>query len=236
MGGEPTALTVQFVESTVTVDPDDPVGLVFGRGARFDIDSNPFLHRRVGRFVAHDGAWWVENLGSWTTIRVLADGASAMVDGGGRAVLASAESIICFSAGTCNYELHASVPSTFEFPTALSVPDEATATFEPVSVPLSEEQRLLVVALAERRLRQPDDRYRLPANRGLARRLGWSDAKFNRKLDHLCQRLARLGVSGMRTDGRRANDRRLHLVDHMVDGGYVTAADLVLLEQYPPED
>ena len=164
-----------------------------------DIDSNPFLHRSVGRFVAYDGAWWIENLGSWTTIRVLADGASALLPGGGRAVLASKESLVCFSAGTCNYELHASMPRIPDFPVAAPTGDTRTATFERVSVPLSDDQRLLVIALAERRLRRPDDRYRLPANRDLARRLGWSDAKFNRKLDHLCQRLARMGVSGMRS-------------------------------------
>ncbi len=234
MGGAFPELTVSFVGHVVTVAPDRTDGLVFGRGAALDIDSNPFLHRRVGRFVAHAGCWWVENLGAWTTIRVIADGAAAVVPAGGRVALTSTDAAVCFVAGTCNYELRASIPWTPDFPPPLDLDAESTATYEPLSLPLTPEQRLLVVALAEPRLRRPEDRYRLPSNRALAARLGWSDPKFNRKLDHLCRRLDGLGVPGMRVQGRRANDRRLHLVEHMVSSGQVGAADLALLDDYPP--
>lgn len=226
-------LTVTFVGHCVAIDPTNTAGMAFGRGAELDIDSNPFLHRRVGRFVAHGGMWWLENLGSWTTIRVIAGGSSAMLPGGSRVPLTASHSTVCFSAGSCNYELQVSLPHSAALPAPPAPDGCATATFEPMSLPLTDEQRMLVVALAEPRLRNPDDRYRLPSNRSLARRLGWSDAKFNRKLDHLCRRLDQLGVAGMRVAGRRANDRRLHLVDHMVTGGFVTADDLAALDGYP---
>ena len=64
----------------------------------------------------------------------------------------------------------------------------------------------------------------------MADRLGWTITKFNRKLDHLCAKLAREGVRGLRggPDGL-ALDRRLALVDHAVDVRLVTAEDLGLL-------
>jgi hypothetical protein len=229
-----TELTVTFVDVRVVVRSDDPDGLVFGRGAPLDIDSNPFLHRRVGRFVAHDGHWWLENLGSWTTLRIVSDGMAVQLPGGGRAALISPESTVSFGAGSCNYELRATLPEVARLPMATADLGLSTATYEPIAVPLTPEQRLLVVALAEGRLRRPDDRvHQLPGNRELARRLGWTDAKFNRKLDHLCRRLDRIGVSGMRRDGRRATDRRHHLVDHLLSGGFIGPDDLALLDDYP---
>ena len=65
-----------------------------------------------------------------------------------------------------------------------------------------------------------------------AHRLGWSTAKFNRKLDYLCQRLERAGVAGLRGNGRRANDRRMRVVDHLISNGTVTERDLSLLDAY----
>jgi hypothetical protein len=230
VGGALPELIVTFVDSARPVPRE---GLVFGRGAELDIDSNPFLHRSVGRFVADDGHWWIENLGAWTTLRVASDGLAVQLPSGGRAALISTESVVTFGAGACNYELRAAldrVPEPVAAPTDLGC---STATYEPIDVPLTVEQRLLVVALAEQRLRRPDGRHGLPSNRELARRLGWSDAKFNRKLDHLCHRLDRIGVAGMRLEGRRANDRRHHLVDHMLAGGLITAADLAMLDRYP---
>src|SRR4029078_11088803 len=61
---------------------------------------------------------------------------------------------------------------------------------------LTDEQRLLLLALAEGTLRDPHQREDLPTNRAVARRLGWSITKFIRKLDNLCDRFTRLGVGG----------------------------------------
>ena len=66
----------------------------------------------------------------------------------------------------------------------------------------------------------------------MARRLDWSIAKFNRKLDYLCRRLAEQGVEGMQGgSGTLATARRARLVRHMVDRGLVTVADL---DELPP--
>lgn len=60
----------------------------------------------------------------------------------------------------------------------------------------------------------------IPSNRECAAALGWTLSKFNRKLDHLCDKLHRAGVRGMRGDlGLSATDRRRVLVEHVVRSG-----------------
>lgn len=223
-----------FAESIHQVDPADADGLSFGRGAALDIDSNPFLHRLVGRFVCVDDIWWVENLNGWTPITISADGTSTLLTGDGRAALAHAESVVRFEAGVCNYEIRVSLDAIPLLPATDAAATELTATFRPTSLDLTDEQRLLVVALAELRLRSPAERFRLPTNASVARRLGWSTPKFNRKLDYLCSRLDRAGVSGLRSTGRRVNDRRLRIVDHLIATGAISDRDLELLDAYAP--
>jgi hypothetical protein len=56
-------------------------------------------------------------------------------------------------------------------------------------------------------------------------------SKYNRKLDHLCQKLDRAGVPGLYgAEGAQASDRRRALVDHAVAVGLVTVDDLTLLD------
>jgi hypothetical protein len=64
----------------------------------------------------------------------------------------------------------------------------------------------------------------------LALRLGWTLTKFNRKLDHLCAKLAREGVRGLRGGpDALATDRREALVEHAITVGLVSDDDLGLL-------
>ena len=222
-------LIVRFIESEAVLTPGRD--LVFGRGAELDIDCNPFLHRNVGRFVSHGGLWWLENVGSWISLTVTAEGSSALVRSRSSVPLIEASSTIRFEAGCCTYEITASVsPRSLVVVRPPQVSSDLLDTARPAELPLNDEQRLLVVALAEARLRDPFVRRRLPTNAELALRLGWTPAKFNRKLDWLCQRLNNAGVSGMRSASSRANDRRERLVDHMIGAGHVTVADLALLD------
>lgn len=225
-------LTVALADEVVVVDPTRDGGLTFGRGADLDIDSNPFLHRRVGRFICSDNHWWVENLNAWTPITVAAGTSSTLLMGDDRVALVQTSSLIRFEAGVCNYELCARLDEAPRLPPVPHLDLDLTATFRPSTLELTDEQRLLVVGLAEPRLRNPAERYRLPSNKSVAARLGWTTAKFNRKLDYLCQRLERAGVSGLRSSGRRANDRRLRVVEHLIANGTVTERDLTLLDTY----
>lgn len=200
--------------------------LIFGRGAELDVDSNPFLHRSVGRFVFADGLWWVENLSDRSPLRISAGETSVILAANDRSPLTRRDTIICFEAGPCNYEIRVHLEEIPETTPPLTLDDDRTVTLNPVVIPLNYEQRLLLTALAEPWLKDHHHRGPMPTNRSVADRLGWTDTKFNRKLDYLCSQLARHGVPGMRVTGRRALERRSHLVEHMLLTGQITVDDL----------
>ncbi len=139
-----------------------------------------------------------------------------------------------FSAGRSNYELEISVPIPFDQPRLRLVEDEGDPadgeTISLANVPLTLDQKLLIVALAEPTLRSGEADIETPSNRAAAHRLGWTITRFNRKLDNVCDRLTRAGVSGMRGQaGVLASDRRTRLVEHAVSSGLVSPDDLALL-------
>ena len=143
---------------------------------------------------------------------------------------------IAFAAGPTRYELRGRCPGPR--PGAAPVDSPASndtgldhtvrwGVFE-----LNNDQRALLAALAEPRLRDPlAEPERLPPNRQTAMRLGWTLSKFNRKLDHLCGRLSRHGVRGLQGQvGTTASDRRHNLVEHALAHQLVRTADLELLD------
>jgi hypothetical protein len=145
-------------------------------------------------------------------------------------------SVVAFEAGGCSYELTVDLADS-GFESAADAEDPAVWTGEVTttasSLPMSAEQHLLLVALAEGRLRDPSAAGDLPTNRQIASRLGWTITKYNRKLDGLCVKFAAAGVSGLRgSSDALARDRRVRLVDHAVHAGVVTADDLALLSEY----
>ena len=105
--------------------------------------------------------------------------------------------------------------------------DEVGETIALGDLLLTDEQRLLLLALGEGTLRDPHDADELPTNRAVARRLGWSITKFNRKLDNLCNRFTKLGVGGLRGSiDQLATDRRRRLVEHAIESGLITRSQL----------
>lgn len=206
--------------------------LIFGRGAELDVDSNPFLHRHVGRFVFADGMWWVENLSDRSPLRINAGETSVILSANDRSPLTQLDTTICFDAGPCNYEIHVHVDDIPDITPPIDLDSNRTVTLNPVVIPLNDEQRLLLAALAEPWLKDRHHRGPMPTNRSVAERLGWTDTKFNRKLDYLCGQLARRGVPGMRATGRRALERRTNLVEHMLLTRQITSDDLNRLDAY----
>jgi hypothetical protein len=203
--------------------------LMFGRRAGLAIDENPYLHRVVGRFVHRQGLWWLQNHGSKTTLEVRDRRTTSrvVVAPGQQIAVTYDEYVISFSAGPTSYEIE--VVREGE-PARLDEIDDhsGTETIDFGKVPLSAEQHLLLVALAEMRLISGD--LVVPTNQALALRLGWTLTKFNRKLDHLCAKLAREGVRGLRGGpDALATDRREALVEHAITVGLVSDDDLGLL-------
>ena len=97
---------------------------------------------------------------------------------------------------------------------------------------LTRDQRLLIVALAEPRLRG-DGRASvvIPSSAAAARRLGWTSSKFTRKLDNVCEKLSKLGVRGLLGDSEtHASNRRARLVEYAVATRLVTRSDLASLD------
>ena len=219
-------LTVSFLDAEREV----PAGseLVFGRGADLDIDGNLMLHRSTGRFVQRHGDWWLENLGTRIELTVTGTGNrwSAVLPPGTRTALATPRSTVRFSAGPARYELGVvcDVPAG---PTPALV-EALETTVDPGSVALGPEHRALLAMLASRRLLGNDSARDLPTNQEVADQLGWTLKKVNRKIDWICAQFTAHGVAGLRDPGMRANERRRHLVDHVLATGQITVADLPL--------
>jgi hypothetical protein len=100
------------------------------------------------------------------------------------------------------------------------------------AVPLTPSQKLLILSLAETRLRRiGSGAVEVPSSSDAAARLGWSMTRFTRKLDNVCDKFDRIGVEGLRggSDGYAVN-RRVRLVEYAVTSLVVVAADLPLLD------
>lgn len=231
---------IEFCGQEVGLAPNDE--LTFGRAADLVVDDNPYLHRIVGRIKHRGGSWWLANLGTTVAVTVLdrTGASSATVAPGSTTALVHGEFVLAFSAGPSAYEITGTLEDVErEHDLGLDAgprgdrpgsPD-LPATLEWGRVGLNPDQRVLLAVLCRDRLRLPSDRWApVPSNRACATTLDWTLAKFNRKLDHLCEKLHRAGVRGVHGDlGLLAADRRRVLVDHAVQVGLVTRDDLTEL-------
>lgn len=217
-------LVVEFLDEEVEIRPGE--SLTFGRDARLVIDSsNQYLHRVLGSFVSRGDSWVLHNVGRFIPLVLIDATTRTEIRPGGRMVLLSDRFCVAFSAGPARYELRG-IQGELE---PIEVPEVSSSdTTEVARYRLNHEQRQMVLALGEPLLRGTAGwPANMPTNREVSQRLGWSTAKLNRKLDYLCKRMAEAGVSGMLGDpDRRANARRIHLVEHLVATQVVRAEDL----------
>lgn len=237
---DPGSLRVEFVGEEIIVPPD--AELTFGRSADLAIDDNPYLHRVLGRFSVIRGMWWLTNTGRNIALAVTdASGSSfSRIAPGSGLALTFPEASVRFEAGAARYEIEIFLP-VLEDPALehnaepdpeVFLDDGAGPTVTVSQVPLTPEQLELLVALAEPRLREPGSQAALPTNKAVSLRLDWSRSKFNRKLDALCAKLARAGVTGLHgSAGELARDRRLRLVEHAITAGMVDHEDLTVLDR-----
>ena len=194
----------------------------------------------LGRFWSRGDAWWLTNEGRSITIQIAdADSRSSVpLAPGSEIALSFPNSILRFRAGVTDYEVVVGVPDRGadegdDEDDPLDADDDEFETIALGDLLLTDEQRLLLLALGEGTLLDPHDADELPTNRAVARRLGWSITKFNRKLDNLCNRFTKLGVGGLRGSiDQLATDRRRRLVEHAIESGLIARSQLSLL---PPE-
>lgn len=216
-------LTIEFVGETYEVAPTRT--FTFGRSGDLAVDTSLELPSVVGVFAYEHGIWWVRNQTSSIDIHLLdSDSRSALfIAAGSAAPIPFDRSVLRAVVGPSTYELTLVCTDSSE--------GSSRARKTPGEPSLNEEQRQLLVALAEEALRG-DLEGDLPSNADVADRLGWRVTKLNRKLDHLCIKFDKLGVAGLRGSARRlATERRRLLVDHCVASGLITEDDLGVLPQ-----
>ena len=221
---DPGEFVVEFAGEEYPVEGGE---MSFGRVGDLEVDSNPFMHRLVGRFACREGVWWLQNLG--TRIRLeLVDvdaGATMELAPGQQLPVAATNFAIRFSAGPTNYELTGERKGD---PMRADGAGEmiGTATVDFGEIPLSPEQHLLLVTLYESKLRTG----RFEGSSVLASRLGWTANKFNRKLDAICEKLHRIGIEGVKgRNGLNADGRRETVLSWALSNGAVTRNDLAIV-------
>lgn len=216
---------------------DVPEGewLTLGREGDVLIDDNPYLHRRFLQVGQADGLWWLVNVGDQLAATVAdAEGrVQAWLAPGARLPVVFEHTVVRFTAGPTGYEVELHL-SDAVFSQPVVMPESSGETTMGL-VPFTPDQRRLVVALAEPALHQ-DGRgtSAVPSSAEAAARLGWTSTKFNRKLDNVCQKLAKVGVQGLHGGpGELASNRRSRLVEYAIAVRLVTPEDLALLDDAP---
>lgn len=209
-----------------------------GRDADLDVDDNPYLHRRFLRITWDDGMWWLANAGTRLSATVcdMTGGVQSWLPPGARLPLVFPVTAVIFTAGPTTYELAVHLDSS---PYRTVGAEDALGGATTIgSVTWTTSQLQLIVALAEPMLRREGVALsRIPSSAQAAQRLGWALTRFNRKLDNVCDKLDRLGVSGLRGGpGAHATNRRARLVEYAVSSRMVTPADLALLERAADTD
>ena len=232
--GDQTELRVEYCGEEYSAMPGS--ALTFGRSADIVIDDNRFLHRVLGEFTSGNGLWWVTNVGSSIALTLHDDASPSMarLAPGVSMPLAFDAATLRFDAGGTSYEMNI---DTVGLAAPDADPDDADddepddddddddggdvseMTTTTTSLPLTEDQFALLVALATPSLRNEGS---LPTNRQLASELGWTVTKYNRKLDGLCTKFSKAGVAGLHgTADQLAKDRRGRLAEHVVHAGIV---------------
>lgn len=221
---------VDFCGEIVAVPPQ---GLVtIGREGDLCIDDNPYLHRRFLE-VRHEGELlWLANVGAALAATV-ADEAGLVqswLSPGAQVPLVFPRTVVWFTAGPTTYELDIVNPEPRFVPVVEEQGGAGETTLGRMS--FTPDQKLLILALAEDILRRGQrGNGAIPHSRTAAERLGWTQSKFNRKLDNVCEKLTRIGVRGLiGNQDRTASNRRARLVEYALAARMVTVEDLALLD------
>ncbi|MFH5229864.1 hypothetical protein [Antrihabitans spumae] len=198
-----------------------------GRDADLSIDDNRYLHRRCLSIHYETGMWWLANVGSRIPAKVseATTGFAALLVPGTRIPLVYGMTTVVVAAGPTTYEFAIETSSAVTNPTPPPHRSGETTIGAPA---LTAAQLALIVALAEPLLlRDGVDASAIPSSARAAERLGWPLTKFNRKLDNVCDKFDRIGVSGLRGGpGRLASNRRARLVEFAISSRLVTKSDL----------
>lgn len=225
-----SALIVDFAGEVHRLVPGER--LTVGRNGTLAIDDNPYLHRILGELRHSKGFWWLDNVGSRIAVHIQ-DGArltASVLAPGATLPLVFPRSIVSFSAGGTVYELWLDQVIPGVGGTPLAPESGGDTTISPTE--FTESQRLAILALAEPLLRHGGaGASDVPSAVQAARRLCWTQTKFNRKLDNVCDKLDRAGVMGLKgARHEQALGRRARLAEYAINSRIVTSHDLPMLD------
>lgn len=230
-----STIEVEYCDEWWTVEEQDT--FTIGRSADLSVDDNPYLHRTFLEIRHQGGVWLVANVGKQlsATVGDERNHLVAHLAPGGVLPLAFDRCYVRFGAGPTTYEIQlvlSDPPFGATDPGDAAEDDDLAATTRSPAR-LTADQRVLVLALAEHAVRRTGSGPSpLPASAEAARRIGWSEKKFNKKLDQVCQKLAKAGVRGLHGGpGDIAANRRARLVEYCLASGVVTEADLPELDR-----
>lgn len=230
-------LRVEYCGEWFSVDPDRP--FTIGRDADLAVDDNPYLHRTFLELRREHGVWLVANVGKQLSATIGDEDSQfvAHIAPGGVVPLVFDRTYVRFGAGPTTYEVQLVLPDPPFTAARADGPVSGDGLSAPTQSPaeLTPDQRLLVLALAEHALRRTGSGpSALPTSADAARRIRWTERKFNKKLDQVCQKLAKAGVRGLHGGpGDIASNRRARLVEFCLAARVVTEDDLPLLDQLP---
>jgi hypothetical protein len=223
-----SSLVVQYCGERYEVPTSKEFSI--GRSGDLAVDQNPFLHRIMGTFIWRSGWWWLANVGARHPLHLqgLVGSTTITLSPGASVPLVFGPTYIRFAAGGTTYEVGVDVVVDPFTPPSKAHPS-GDRTIDSRDTPLTADELLLLVALAEPRLRR-GLQSELPTNAELMARFGWSEPKFNRKLDNMCAKFAANGLPELVGSANKvAQGRRRILVNHVVDSGMVTVEQIVLL-------
>lgn len=228
-------LRVEYCGEWRTVEPDQR--FTIGRSGDLAVDDNPYLHRSFLELRCEQGVWLLANVGKQLSATI-GDAQSQLVAHlapGGVVPLVVDRTYVRFGAGPTTYEVQLLLPDPPFAPVAVEATVDEGELSATTRAPahLTPDQRLVVLALAEHALRRTGSGpSALPTSGDAARRVGWSERKLNKKLDQVCQKLAKAGVRGLHGGpGDIAANRRARLVEYCLASRVVTEDDLPELDR-----
>lgn len=224
------SLEVELAGECYTLVPGQE--FTMGRVGDLVIDDNPYLHRNFLKLSFSDGFWWLANVGSRSTAQLSDSGglSRSTLAPGAKLPLVFGRTAITFTAGPFCYELNLTVEEPAYEPIAAEPPVTGETTVG--ATHFTDSQLLAILAVAEPLLRRSGTgAWQVPTAVQAARRLGWTQTRFNRKLDNVCDKLDRSGVRGLKgSPGKQALNRRAVLAE------YAVGTRLVVPEQLPALD
>jgi hypothetical protein len=228
-------LRIEYCGEWYVADPSER--FTIGRAADLSVDDNPYLHRHFLELRCEGGIWLLANVGKQLSATICDEQSQlvAHLAPGGVVPLVVQRTQVRFGAGPTTYEVLLVLPDPpFTTSSGGATVDGAgldSTTRSPAT--LTPDQRVVVLALAEHALaRTGSGPSSLPTSADAARRVGWSERKFNKKLDQVCQKLAKAGVRGLHGGpGDIAANRRARLVEYCLTSRVVTEGDLVELDR-----